>query len=223
MTVTVLGFLFIPVTVVCLFVWPSYLFAVLVIASVFQGGSIANNTGGEFAFGIPPYFFVASCIALRYLIPMLRHGKNVLLAESPIRKIVIALFWFWALAVVSAFILPRLFSGIAVYSPREGLESQLLEQATLTWSLSNLAQALFLSLCFLSVLAALFALRTEKQAGPIIKALQVAFLIVVFVGLWQSVATRLRWDFPNTVFNNNVGFNQGYDQGVEDWDRVSST
>jgi hypothetical protein len=56
-----------------------------------------------------------------------------------------------------------------------------------------------------------------------IKSLHVAFLIVVFVGLWQSVATRMHWYFPSTVFNNNVGFNQGYDQGIGDWDRVSST
>ena len=223
MTVTALGFLFIPVTLVCLFVWPSYLFPVLVVASIFQGGSVANRTGGDFAFGIPPFFFVAFCIAVRYLVPILRNGQRVLLAEGPIRKIVITLFWFWALAVVSAFILPRLFSGIAVYSPREGLESQLLEQASLTWSLSNLAQALFLSLCFASVLAALFALRTERQARPMIRALYIAFLVVVFVGLWQSVSTKMRWDFPASVFNNNVGFNQGYDQILEDYDRVSST
>ncbi len=223
MSVTVLGAFIIPVALFCVLLKPAHLFPLLVLTSVFQGGSIANGRSGEFEFGIPPFYFVAACIAIRYLIPLLRDGKRVLLQDRPIKKAIVPLLWFWALSVISSFLFPRLFSGIAVYSPREGLESQLFEQATLAWSLSNLAQALFLSLCVISVLAAVFALQTGRQAHSLIRGLYGAVLIVVTVGLLQGITSRMHWSFPNEIFNNNVGYNQGYDQVVDDWDRISST
>jgi hypothetical protein len=203
-------------------VWPSSLFPLLVIVSVFQGGSVASNAKGEFAFGVPPFYFVASCIAVRYLTAITLRSREFL-PNNPVKKVVTALLWFWALSVASSFILPRLFAGIPVYSPRDGLDNQFLNQATLTWSLSNMAQALFLSLCVICVLAALHAVRTEKDTKLLIQSLYVAILIVVVVGLWQGVALQLHWSFPYQVFNNNPGYNQGFDQVLEDWNRINST
>lgn len=66
--VTAFGAIFIPLAVfVFFFLKSQYLLALLVISSVFQAASVVNVTVAGFDVGLPPYYFAALLVFLRYL------------------------------------------------------------------------------------------------------------------------------------------------------------
>jgi hypothetical protein len=220
MTVTVIGAFILPAGLVCTLFRPAYLLPLLVISSIFQAGSVVNGMIGSFAFGVPPFYFVAACIAIRYL--FLPRGQTKIFATRT-DKIVTLLVAFWVFSLASSFILPRVFAGIPVYSPREGIDEQFLYQTPLIWSLSNLSQGLFLTLDIIVILYALNVVRTEKQADQLQKDFYIAALIVAAVGLCQYIALRQQWSFPYEIFDSNPVYSQGSEEVLGDWQRVSST
>src|SRR5436190_19252428 len=167
---TLLGAVFIPIALFCLMSMPQFLLPLLVISSIFQAGSVFNGAVGSFAFGLPPFYFVASCIALRYLFLTISGWKQRKLESRRARKVRILLVAFCAWSVASALVMPRIFDGMPVYNPREGIDEQFLLQTPLHWGLSNLAQALFLILDVVVVLYALRTVRSERQRTSLAKS-----------------------------------------------------
>jgi hypothetical protein len=220
---TFLGAFFIPVSLAFLWFRPKYLLPLLVFSSIFQAGSVVNSQIGSFEFGLPPFYFVAICIAFRYVLLALKDGRILPLGTGQTKGILTLLLMFWGWSVSSAWVMPRIFDGVQVYSPREGIDEQYLLQTPLHWSLSNLAQASFLTLDVVIILFALRTIRTEKQWNRLVKAFYVASLTVAAVGVWQYVAMREQWSFPYWILNNNPAYSQGSDQTLGDWQRINST
>jgi hypothetical protein len=217
---TVLGLLFIPVALVC-FLWrPAYLLLLLVIASVFEAGSVLNAQLGDFEFGIAPFYLIEILIFIHLV--SLAFGSEKLLPPkiTPLRGIVLLLCAFGLWCFVSAFLMPKLFAGIPVSAPRE-MNSE--DFGPLQWSLSNLAQAGYLTLNISAVVFALHQVRTHLQAEQLSRALYRAVFIVVFVGFSQFIAAEMDLDFPYEVFNNNPGYAQGTDQELGLLRRINST
>ncbi len=220
---TFLGAFFIPAVLVCFFRKPSYLLALLIVSSVFETGSVFNGSIGDFVFGVPPFAFVEVFIALRFMILILKGGMLLPSENDPARSIALLLLVFLVWALASSVVMPRIFSGIPVYSPREGLDVDYRELVSLQWSLSNLAQGIYLTLNVAAVLFACHVVRTLRQANKLTKALNWAVLIAVAAGLLQHLAVVSHWSYPYEVFSSNPAYSQGFDQEIGDFRRINST
>jgi hypothetical protein len=217
---TVLGVFFIPVILFCFLSRPLYLLPLLMVASVFEAGSVINGQIGDFEFGVSPFFLTEIFIALRLLMVVFGPGKLIPQKGNPVRPIawILLAAWFWCFC--SAFIMPRLFAGTLVSLPRSTGEEDF---APLRWSLSNLAQAGYLTLNVCAVAYALHRVRTRRQTEQLMKALYVSVFIVAIIGFSQFLAAAAGLDFPYEVFNSNPSYAQGIDQDIAGFRRVNST
>jgi len=216
---TVLGAIFIPIIVVCFFLRPFYLLPLWIIASIFEAGSVFNGEVGNFEFGISPFYLIEIFILLRFALQLLQGTKLLPPKGSAVRGIVLLLCAFWAWAFVSAFVLPRVFAGTLVAAPR-GLEEDF---TPLQWTLSNLAQAGYLTLNVVTVLYAVHTVRTYQQTEQLMKAIYWALVIALVIGLAQFISTQAGWEFPYELFNNNPTYGHGTDQELGLVRRVNST
>jgi hypothetical protein len=215
------GIVFVPLTTLVFLLWPSRLEELLLYLVVFQGAAVLN-LGGGFGFGLSPYFFAASLLAARVGIKwsggQIRFHRDEF-AQRHLR--VAALFISWC--VVSAFLLPILFRGMPVDSPRAGAENQFYLRLPLQWTFSNAGQAGYMVLNFF-VLVALTDFCTRRPPQLLIKAFSYSGLIVVLVGLYQMLCNSLGLPFPTAFFNSNGTWAQNYAQMIgAGWHRVSST
>lgn len=217
---TALGFVFIPLTLFFFLRRPVYLLPLLIVASIFEAGSVLNAQIGSFEFGVLPFYFVEVFIFLSLIRVLFGPAKLLPEKISPMRSIVVLLCGFWAWCFVSAFVMPHLFAGIPVSIPRE-MDTQ--DFGPLQWNLSNLAQAGYLTLNVGTVLYALHVVRTPVHAQQLTKALYWATAIVVLIGLAQSVGAAMGLDFPYELINNNPGYAQGFEQDLGLIRRINST
>lgn len=225
---TLLGAIFIPVTIICFFWRPLGLLSLLVFASIFEAGSVFNGAIGHFVFGVSPFYFVEICVALRFLILVWYRGRWLPPGKASARGIVVPLLTFLAWSFASGLVMPHLFAGIPVYAPREmeDMDMVLGNLVPLRWTLSNLAQGLYLALNVVAVLFALHMIQTTDQAEKLAKALRWAVFTVVVAGLLQHLAQLTGWSYPYAVFNNNPNnpFDfQPLDQQLGGFLRISST
>jgi hypothetical protein len=220
---TLLGVFFIPVALIC-FLWqPFYLLPLLMLASIFEAGSVLNGAIGDFEFGVSPFYLTEILIVLRLLMLAFGRGKVLNLLPrrpNPTRTVAWMLLAFWLWCFFSAFVMPHLFAGTSVSVPRSGTDEDF---APLHWSLSNLAQALYLTLNIATVMYALHMVRTRRQTEQLVKALYFAVFIVVIIGCAQFLAAKEGWDFPYGTFNNNPVYGKGIDQDIESFHRINST
>lgn len=227
-SVTLLGAFFIPITIVC-FLWkPLNLLPLLVVTSVFEAGSIFNGAIGDFVFGVSPFYFVEICVTLRLLLWVWQGGTYLPSDKTPARGIMVLLLAFLAWSFASAFAMPHLFAGMPVYAPRERTEVDIVQGnlAPLAWTLSNLAQGIYLALNVGAVLFAFHVIQTKRQVEQLAKALRWAVLVVVAVGLLQHLASLAGWPYPYEVFNNNPNNPRDLsplDQQIGGFIRLSST
>jgi len=202
---TLLGAFFIPITLVC-FLWrPQNLLPLLIVASVFEAGSVFNGAFGNFVFGVAPFYFVEICVAIRLLVWVWHRGELLPPKETPAGGIAMLLIAFLAWSFASAFVMPHLFAGMPVYLPRERADVDIVlgNLPPLQWSLSNLAQGIYLTLNIAAVLFALQFIQTRDHVEKLAKALRWAIFIAVAAGLLQQLAQMRGWSYPYPVFNNN--------------------
>lgn len=225
---TLLGAIFIPIALACLLLWPRYLLPLLIVASIFEAGSVYNAAFGSFVFGVSPFYFVELCIALRLVASVWQRGRLVPECGARTREIALVLLLFVAWSCFSAFVLPHLFAGTPVYSARERADMDILQGnlTPLVWSLSNFAQAAY---SLLNAAAAFFALRavtTTSDGERLAKSLRFAVFIVLVAGALQQLAIFAHWSYPYGVFNNNPNNPTGtepLDQEFYGFVRTSST
>jgi hypothetical protein len=225
---TLLGVFFIPATLAC-FLWkPAHLLPLLVIASVFEAGSVFNGAVGNFVYGVSPFYLVEICVAIRLLMWVWERGALLPPSKTPARTIAVLLLIFLSWSFASSFVMPRLFAGMPVISPRERVDLDIVlgNLAPLQWSLSNFGQAFYLTLNVGAALYALLVVQTWDQAEAMGKALRRAVLLVVAAGLLQYLLPLVGGSYPYSVFNNNpnraVG-SETLDEQIDDLTRISST
>jgi hypothetical protein len=218
---TSIGILLIPLNAAVFLFWPSKLEQFLIFMVVFQAASVLN-LGGGFAFGLSPYFFTASLVAFRIGLKWHRGRIRFERGEFAQNHLQIAaVFIGWC--VISAFILPVLFAGIPVDSPRAGAESVFYLALPLRWSFSNAGQAGYMLLNFFTLLALVNSC-VDGSVRPLTEAFSYSGLIVLVVGFYQLLSFHSGVPFPTSFFNSNVAWAQNYNQMIgSGWHRVSAT
>jgi len=210
--ITPLGMIIIPLTLCFFLVKPPYLLPLLLSVSVLHAGSVLNGSINGFQFGVPPYYFVALIIFARLCVVLIFKKNYSLNINVPLR-ILLCLFLFWLWAIVSSFLFPHIFQGMKVYNPRLGLAMQYGQGTPLNWTLSNLAQAIYLTLNIGVIVYVLYA-EENSSINYIINGVLIAVIIVGMLGLCQTLFSLLDIEFPYQLINNNIAYYQGYDQYI---------
>ncbi len=191
---TVIGIAFVSLALYCFFQRPSWLFGVLIVASLFEASS-AFNGGGR---GVQPYYVVALLVVLRAFLDRKRRFDG-----APSFNGRSALLVFALIGVGSALVLPVVFAGVPVYSPSLGLEEGFALRPPLSLSQSNFAQAAYLLLQVLVVWAAA-ALSPFSRSTR--KFYVFTFYLLVSVIFLQLSCRGLGLQFPYKMLQNNPGY-----------------
>ena len=192
MAITSIGFILIPVSLVIFCFRPKFLVSWAVIVSAFQAASVIN-IGGGFAIGISPYFFVVSLVAVRFATDGLqgRIGfKRGDMALEITRPLLMLTLW----GVASAFLLPHLFAGVHVDTPRLGMDP--VSTTPLEWSMSNAAQAGYLILNTAFVIYVMWRCNESSYVDQLASAFVWSGAIAAAVGAYQLLAHILGFRFP---------------------------
>lgn len=214
-----IGAFFIPCALICLLFCPIYLLPLLIVSSVFEGSSVWNMKLGSFEFGILPFYLVQICVTLRLMLLSVK-GRILPPAKDVSRRIVVPLVLFWLWSCTSAFLMPRVFAGTLVMSPRSGM---IQAPAPLEWTFSNFAQAAYLTFNVCMVLYALAVIQTPRDRDRLLRALRWAVAIVVAVGFLQFFVTTIGGKFPYELINNNPGYAEGFEEDIGNIHRYNST
>ena len=134
-------------------------------------------------------------------------------------------FWFSAFAlisIISAFILPMVFSGIPVYTPKGGIDEQYMSPGILVPSASNIAQAVYLLLYWGAVLF-FIVLKDRRLLDSTSNAYFISGTIVCFFSLYQLISILFGIYYPSEYLLNNETFGIARDATFAFLPRINST
>jgi hypothetical protein len=219
MSITPIGLIVIPLSLFIFYFRPKFLIPWAIIVSAFQAASVVN-VGGGFAIGVSPYFFVVSLVAIRFTAACLQGRLGFERGDMALdftRPLLMLAAW----GVASAFLLPHLFAGIHVDTPRLGMDP--VATTPLEWSMSNAAQAGYLILNTLFMIYVMWRSTDSYYIDQLASSFVWAGAIASAVGAYQLAAHLLGFPFPEEIFNSNAGWQQLVSQKVAGAWRVSAT
>jgi hypothetical protein len=219
MSITAIGYVVMPLSLLIFLLAPRYLVPWAIALSVLQAASVVN-VGGGFPIGVAPYFFVCLLIFARF-VPRWLSGRFGFALGDPMLACSGALMLLVIWGVASAMVMPRLFVGIAVNTPRGGMD--LMGTQPLVWTMSNLAQAGYLVLNGVFVICATSEARDPGHFQRCFKALKWSGVFVAAIGIWQLAAHSSGIPFPIEFFNSNPAWEQLTEQSIAGAWRVSAT
>jgi hypothetical protein len=219
MTITLFGIIFIPISFAIFLLKPNYLAPWAVLASIFQAASVLN-VGGGFPIGISPYFFVASLIAFRFLV-LCTTGRLSFEHQETVLRYLRPLWLLTLWAVFSAFVLPVLFSGVGVYTPRGGMDVS--HTVPLHWTMSNAAQAGYMTLNAAFVIYAAWLSSNSEYVTSLLRAFCWSGVLVAAIGIYQLLSHATGLPYPSQFFNSNPVWAQLTNQSLGGMSRMSAT
>jgi hypothetical protein len=215
------GLILIPLTFgICCF--SPYLLEWAIFSAVLQGAALVN-VGHGFPVGLSTYFFVAGLVTMR-VVPWWATGRIRFVADEPAVGHLQMLAIFIAWSAFSAFVLPMLFDGMLVDSPRTGIDRGYYIQAPLHWSLSNAGQAGYMVLNFVLILWLSQLATGPQRLERLLNAFSWSGAFVVAVGAYQLICNRMGLPFPSWFFNSNEAWAQAPNQMIgAGFSRISAT
>ena len=219
MSVTYIGLTVISISLIIFVVAPRYLVPWAIAVSVLQAASVFN-VSGTFPIGVSPYFFVTLLICFRFL-PLWLSGQVGFGRDESVclylRPLLLMVLW----GVLSATVLPVLFSGLLVDAPRGGMDAA--SAIPLQWTWSNVAQAGYLALNFIFIVYMLWQSADRTQIERCIAAFRWSGAFAAAVGGYQLLAHVTGLPYPASFFNSNLAWAQLTDQSIAGAWRVSAT
>lgn len=191
------------------------IFYLLGIFSIFQGMAVP----GLQEFGVSPFFLIQLVFVFFAMRFCLVEGFSV---PGKWYKFYLAFTIFVLYSLASAFVLPTIFDGIRVYTPKGGIDQQYLAPGILHPSGSNYAQALFLILYWILIAFLLF--RRDKKIFPVIeRSYFVSGLAVCFFSYYQLVSIVFGIYYPTSILLSNERFALGEDSSFLFLPRINAT
>jgi len=188
---TVLGSVFLLVGVLLLIkrpVWFPYLLA----AAAAIPHTAAAVVGGS---GVNIFYMLAILALGRLVYLVLRGGKSFSIFGRPVSRLALLLLGVFLVYGAAISVLgPILFRGIEVFSPRDGLDQQVNNLNELSFSVSNVAQPVYVLLGCVVVLY----LGVERKVSP--RIFDVTMWIGLGLALARTVAPSL---WPTVLFEND--------------------
>ncbi len=219
--ITELGYIVVPVTFALLCMRPGWLMGWTLFLSVFQAAAVVVvRFGGRYPVGLQPVFFAAPLAILAWLFsrrPERWYSRSLV-------RICVPVYLFTVFAVASAVVFPRVFRGLPVQSPREGLGA--IHLVPLHLSLTNLSLAAYLVCCvfFFHVVVEETAASPDGSAGRRLIGWTLAGICVAaVVGFYEVLAFQNGLRYPHRFFNSNPAYAQLYSAAVAGQARLTGT
>jgi len=219
MSVTPIGWVIIPVSLIFFFVAPRFLVPWAIAVSVLQAASVFN-VSGAFPIGITPYFFVTILICLRF-VPQWLSGRLGFGFDEYVRLYLRFLLLLVIWGLLSASTLPVLFKNTPVDTPRAGMDAAF--SSPLHWTWSNGAQAGYLVLLCVFIIYILWQSVDRLQVERCIAAFRWSGAFAAGLGAYQLLAHATGLPYPASFFNSNLAWAQLFNQRTDSAWRVSAT
>jgi hypothetical protein len=200
--------------VVIAVLWPQRLLSLAIIGSVFEGAALLKFGG----LAISPYYLTLLLVAAR-AVWIKTDAEHALGHSARVRFAMLCAALFAGVAVVGAFVLPYVFAGYGVVSPRLDADAIV----PLTYSTSNLGQSIYLILNTVLVWYVTQQSDSKAVTEEAVNAILIASAIVIGLGLYQFAASLLGLPFPDTVLYSNDTYVIQYGTNVMDMPRICST
>ena len=185
----------------------------LIISSVLQAMAFINLGNNP----IIVYYFFALLFIVRGLLDLCLERDTILWAAALNTPLLyLSLFVFYS--SFGALIFPNVFAGMLVYSPKLGIDDQFNNMTRLAFEASNLNQVAQLLVNVLMI-----GIIWLKPMTPtlFIRAILIAWGIVMFFALWQWLANMTGIYFPEAYLFTVVGWSLGTDQVIGSFARVN--
>ena len=187
----------------------------LIVSSVLQALAFINIGDSP----ITAYYFFGPLFIVRGLLDLL--WKKPVITWTPGRNApIISLSLFVFLSIFGVFVLPNMFYGLLVYSPKLGIDDQVNNMTRLALDSTNLNQAAQL---LVNALIVLIIWLEPISTRVVVRAIFFAWGIAIFFALWQLLANTTGFYFPEEYLYTAEGWSLGNDQFIGSFARVNST
>ena len=186
----------------------------LIISSVFQATAYINIGSSPiivyYFFGV--LFVLRGAIDLFWLPLRWRMPKQ----NNPL----LYLLAFVLIAVLGAFILPQIFYGTLVYSPKISIDDQFNNMTRLALESQHFNQSIQLL-----VNALIFIIIWFRVISPLvfIRAIVLSLVFALAIAIWQVLSNATNIYFPNELLYTVEGWSLGNEQLIGSFSRVNST
>ena len=221
---TLAGVIILPLALFVFFRDSKYILGVLFFVSIFHGASVLNFTYGGMKLAISPYYFIGSLISLRFILSVLFKGSRVYKVLSRTSTVLLLLFWFWS--IITALILPHIFSGLEVYAPRVGFAALSQQREYLKFSFSNIGQAIYLTINIFVILFAVVEINRFNQFSYLLKSFQLAALTSITLSFYQRLVYMVdswKYLYPHALLYSNPIYYIGAEQKMGGIYRINAT
>lgn len=196
--ITPIGIVFIFLTIIAILINKKFLFYLLTISAFFPAASIINLVG-DFDFGITPYYFVGLIIVFLNLNNLQNalnfRGHNFI-------AVVATILFVWSTISMS---FPLIFPDLYVLNPRDGIDSAILDKASLHITTSAIAQLAYL---FINVSILLIVCEMKDRLPKSNLVFKYSNLILIIICAIQVTLAYLGYKYDNSIINNNIGISQ---------------
>jgi len=186
----------------------------LIISSIFQATAFINIGDSP----IIVYYFFGVLFVLRGVVDLfwLPLGWRVPKQNNPL----LYLLGFVLIAVLGAFILPQIFYGTLVYSPKISIDDQFNNMTRLALESQHFNQSIQLL-----VNALIFVIIWFKIISPLafIRAIVFSLVFALGIALWQVISNATNIYFPKELLYTVEGWSVGNEQLIGSFSRVNST
>jgi hypothetical protein len=186
----------------------------LIISSIFQATAFINIGGSP----IIVYYFFGVLFVLRGVVDLfwLPLGWRVPKQNNPL----LYLLGFVLIAVLGAFILPQIFYGTLVYSPKISIDDQFNNMTRLALESQHFNQSIQLLVNLL-----IFVIIWFRLISPLafIRAILFSLVFALGIALWQVISNATNIYFPKELLYTVEGWSLGNEQLIGSFSRVNST
>lgn len=176
-------------------------------SSVFQAAAVVNIPVGTSLYGVSPYAATAGMASLVMLGRWIGPEKSSIWPPTHVRTPAFWLLLYAAVAVVGSFILPAVFAGHPVQPPLDPNGYTLPSLPSLSWGISNLAQAVNLCIHLTSALFIWQCIgRSDWSANKTLTCFGLASVIALLAGLHERLALVMEWPRMAAFWMSNAGY-----------------
>ena len=183
MSITVYGYILIPLLIIIFLIKPKYLIYLLIVSLTLQVTSLINI--GDY-YSLQIYRFITILVSVRFFIHLTMREfkikfKNKILKEISLYGIVFAFF-----AMIWSFIAPFIFAGYPVFPPELGIDfSAIYGPSPLKFSEYNIALSIYILFYVLTLLFIITTNWDQNDLKILYRIFMISFLIILVTSISQ--------------------------------------
>jgi len=204
MEITLIGYFILPLGLL-LSLNTKYVYYAFLFFVPFSASSVINIESITFGLQIP--YYLAILWILKILI--VRFIKNNFYIDKTTLKFLMPIVIFWIIALLSLIMPIVLEHKILVHYPEDPFKFSPLEFKRI-----YITQFLYLTFVMLVLIFTTLYVNTREKFYKSLKILLLSAVFVCIWGLFQFIAFYTNIPYPYWLFNNNIGYSQGYNQTI---------